>query len=87
MSPETTVYTIYNAWPAFTEVEYASKIKNKDKFENRKAQAWQSVSDRFRNTYNAITKGMEYPPDQLISISSTIPELELLKTELATPYR
>tara|TARA_R110000851_G_scaffold79880_1_gene176023 strand:- start:108 stop:1397 length:1290 start_codon:yes stop_codon:yes gene_type:complete len=73
--------------PKFPNVEYASKIKNKDKFENRKAQAWQSVADRFRNTYNAVTKGTEYPPDQLISISSMIPEIEALKTELATPYR
>lgn len=73
--------------PKFPEVEYALKIKNKDKFENRKAQAWQSVSDRFRNTFNAVTKGITYPADQLISISSSMPELEALKTELATPYR
>ena len=73
--------------PKFPDAEYANKIKNKDKFENRKAQAWQSVADRFRNTYNAVTKGTEYPPDQLISISSMIPEIEALKTELATPYR
>lgn len=67
--------------------EYALKITNKDKFENRKAQAWQSVADRFRNTYNAITRGKVYPADQLISISSSMPELEALKTELATPHR
>jgi len=73
--------------PKFPEQEYALKIKNKDKFENRKAQAWQSVADRFRNTFNAVTKGLKYEAADLISISSDIPELEALKSELSTPYR
>lgn len=66
---------------------YMPKIKNKDKFENLKAQAWQSVADRFRNTYNAINKGMEYSVDQLISIDKDLPMLERLKEELSTPRR
>lgn len=67
--------------------EYAPKIKNKDKFENLKAQAWQDVADRLRNTYNAVTKGMSYPADELISISSDLPHLEMLKMELSTPRK
>jgi phage terminase large subunit len=44
------------------------------------------VADRLRNTYNAINKGMQYNPNELISISSDIPHLERLKTELSTPH-
>lgn len=67
--------------------EYANKIKNKDKFENVKAQAWQDVADRLRNTFNAVTKGAQYPPSELISISGDIPKLEQLKLELSTPRK
>lgn len=67
--------------------EYAPGITNGEKFENLKAQAWQDVADRLRNTYNAITKGMTFEPSELISISSGLPHLERLKTELATPRR
>lgn len=67
--------------------EYAPGITNKMKFENLKAQAWQDVADRLRNTYNAVTKGMEFKPSELISISSDIKDLESLKTELATPRK
>lgn len=66
---------------------YSPSIRNKEKFENLKVQAWQDVSDRLRNTYNAINKGVQYPASELISISSDIPHLERLKTELSTPHR
>lgn len=64
--------------------EYAPSITNKDKFENLKAQAWQSVADRFRNTYNAIHKGMVYDASEMISIDGSIKDIERLKTELST---
>ena len=67
--------------------EYAPKIKNKDKFENLKAQAWQDVADRLRNTYNAVTKGEKFDAQDLISISSDLPRIEQLKLELATPNK
>lgn len=67
--------------------EYSPKIKNREKFENLKAQAWQDVADRFRNTFNAVNKGMKYPASELISLSSDLPKLERLKTELSTPRR
>lgn len=66
---------------------YAPDIKNKQKFENLKAQAWQDVGDRLRNTYNAVNKDMKFEPSELISISSGLNHLESLKTELATPRK
>ena len=63
------------------------KIKNKDFFANLKAQAWWGIADRFRNTYNAINRGEVFKDDELISISSEMPNLEKLKTELSTPKR
>lgn len=82
-------YFKFNAGGAVVnpEHEYAPKIKNGEKFENIKAQAWQDVADRLRNTYNAVNKGMKYPASQLISISSDVKFLERLKTELASPRK
>jgi phage terminase large subunit len=64
-----------------------NQIKNKDYFCNLKAQAWWGIADRFRNTYNAINRGEKFKDDELISISSDMPHLEKLKTELSTPKR
>lgn len=67
--------------------EYSEGMTNGDKFENRKAQSWTSVADRFRNTYNAVTKGVKYQPHELISISSELADLDTLKAELSMPHR
>lgn len=67
--------------------DYAPSVKNKAKFENLKAQAWQDVADRLRNTYNAVTKGEVFEPQELLSISADVPKLEQLKSELAAPKR
>ncbi len=79
----------FNAGAAVVNPEhyYMPKIKNKDKFENLKAQAWQLVADKLRNTYNAVNKGMSYNEDDLICISSDLPMLERLKDELCTPRK
>ena len=37
--------------------------------------------------FDAVRNGTQYPADQLISISSHMPNLEKLKTELSTPKR
>ena len=63
------------------------KIKNKDYFSNLKAQAWWLVADRFRNTYNAVTHCEVFNDDELISISSEFPHLDILINELSTPWR
>mgnify|MGYP003645392902 CR=1 FL=1 len=62
-------------------------VTNKDFFENLKAQEWWKVADRFRNTYNAVTKGHIFEEHELISISSSMPNLGNLITELSTPRR
>lgn len=73
--------------------ERAANIKNKDFFTNLKSQTWWQVADRFRLTYQIITaiKNGEAPPkyklDELISISSDMPNLEKLKMELSIPMR
>lgn len=59
-------------------------IKNKDMFDNAKAQAWWFLRDRIYATYCAI-KGLTrggFNPDMLISLSSSIKELPALKGEL-----
>ena len=84
-----TQYGKFNAGGAVQNPEklYAPKITNKEKFENLKAQAWQDVADRMRNTYNAINKGMVFEASDLISIASDIDGIEQLKGELATPRK
>ncbi|AFV51511.1 putative phage terminase large subunit [Acinetobacter phage vB_AbaM-IME-AB2] len=72
---------------------YQPKITNKDFFANAKAQAWWLVADKFRLTYQviqAIKNGTEIPkhrPEDLISISSDMPNLHRLKVELSIPHR
>lgn len=82
-------YFKFNAAGAIVnpEKEYAPKIKNKDKFENLKAQAWQDVADRMRNTFNAVTKGQKFKASDLISISGDLRKIEQLKLELSTPRK
>ena len=86
-------YAKFNAGAAVEHPEdyYASdkleRIKNKDFFANLKAQAWWNLADRFRNTYNAVNRGEKFRDDELVSISSEMPFLEKLKSELSTPKR
>lgn len=79
-------YTGFNAGGAVykPDATYTLGKKNKDIFSNVKAQAWWLLADRFRNTYNAIKHGQVFPPDELISIASDLPQLEQLIIELST---
>jgi phage terminase large subunit len=83
------VYAKFNAGGAVfrPEAEYKPGTKNKDMFSNIKAQAWWLLADRFRNTYNAVRKGEKFPVDEMISLSSDLPNIELLIEELATPKK
>lgn len=56
---------------------------NIDYYSNLKAQGWFLLRMRFKKTYEAITKGIKYPPEELISISSDIECLEQLMLELS----
>lgn len=67
------------------DAEYQAGKKNGDMFANVKAQAWWALRDRFYKTYRAIEFGDKYPDDELISLSSNLPELEYLMAELARP--
>jgi phage terminase large subunit len=71
----------------FPEQEYMPGVKNKDHFKNLKAQSWWLLADRFRTTYNAVTKGAEFEDSEIISINSSCQNLEKLITELSTPKR
>jgi phage terminase large subunit len=82
-------YHKFNAGGAVWRPEsfYQPTVKNKDQFINIKAQAWWLVADRFRNTFNAIRNGQTFPEDQMISLCSDLPHLNLLIDELSTPMR
>lgn len=82
-------YSKFNAGGAVLKPEsvYSHGTKNKDMFSNIKAQAWWMLADRFRNTYNAVRNGNKFADDDLISLSSDLPHLELLIDELSTPKR
>lgn len=73
--------------------EYMAGKKNKDMFANIKAQAWWHVRDRFYKTWRSVEARkadpnchLEYQPDELISLVSSIPKLEYLKAELSRPW-
>jgi hypothetical protein len=58
---------------------------NKDFFANAKAQSWWHLRKLFRNVYRAVVEGMEYDPDEIISISANIKNLDKLIIELSQP--
>jgi len=62
-------------------------LLNKDMFGNMKAQAWWSVRTRFYKTHKAVTEGIVYKPEELISLDGTMPLLMQLMKELAQPTR
>lgn len=57
---------------------------NEDMFANRKAQAWWALRFRFEQTFRALA-GHEHNPDDVISISSAVPKLPQLISELSQP--
>ena len=61
--------------------------QNKDYFFNRKSQSWWSLRRRFERTYRWINEGLECDPDDIISISSAIPNsiVTKLANELGRP--
>jgi phage terminase large subunit len=55
---------------------------NQDVFLNRRAQYYIRLRDRVYKTYKAVTGTGYYPPDELISFSSKIDKINLLRAEL-----
>ena len=61
---------------------------NEDFFANAKAQAWWALRRRFQLTYRAVVEKLPYNPEDIISISSQLPEHRKLLIELSQPtYR
>lgn len=60
---------------------------NKDFYANLKAQTWWEVGKRFRNTFNAIHKGEQHDPADLIAIASGCAHIDRLVDELSTPRK
>lgn len=63
-----------------------------DRYQNFKAQSWDWVRERFRLTYNAVTRAKAglpttVDPDKLISISSKCTKARELQSELSRPRR
>ena len=59
--------------------------KNKDLFDNLKAQAYWSARQRFEKTYMFATQGIEYPVDEMVALDSSLPHHHELVKELSQP--
>jgi phage terminase large subunit len=64
-----------------------TKKTNKDMFANIKAQAWWSVAERLRNTFNAVRNGVKFDQSEMIFIDGGMANLTQLIDELAAPKR
>ena len=63
-------------------------VVNEDFFSNRKAQEYWSLRTRFENTYRAVVEKLVVDYDDIISLSSKLPELQKIRMELHQPiYR
>ena len=58
---------------------------NRDFYDNLKAQGWWQLRRRFEKTHRAITEGIKYHQDELISLPSSLPHLRQLEKELSQP--
>jgi hypothetical protein len=67
------------------DLEYIPGRKNVDYFKNAKSQGWWMLRQRFLNTYRAVVEKMEYDPDNIISLDSSMPMLSKLIMELSQP--
>lgn len=57
----------------------------KDFFANLKAQGYWSLARRFEKTHRAVTEGLKYDAEELISIDSKIVNLRQVERELSQP--
>lgn len=55
---------------------------NKDVFTNKRAQYYWVLRDRCYKTYLAVTQGIYTNPDEMISFSSDIEDIDILRSEL-----
>lgn len=57
---------------------------NKETFRNKRAQYYWNLRDRCRNTFEAVVNGKYIDPTKIISFSSKIEALDLLRSEICT---
>jgi len=55
---------------------------NKETFKNKRSQYYWLLRDRFYKTYRAVVKSEYIDPDELISLSSNIKDLQTLRSEV-----
>lgn len=55
---------------------------NKQTFKNLRAQQYWALKERFFNTYRSVVKGEYVDPDTMISLSSQIPRLNEIRSEI-----
>lgn len=67
------------------DAEMVKKRKNKDYFQNLKAQSWWALRIRFEKTYDAVVNHTAYDLDDIIVIDPQLPELTPLTQELSQP--
>ena len=65
------------------EQDYVEGKKNQDMFASGSAQDWWLLRDRFLATYNAVVKKKIIDHSNLISLSSNLPKLQQLVSELS----
>jgi phage terminase large subunit len=70
-----------------TPGKYKGDRLNEDVFKNKRAQFWWLLRDRFERTYQAIEHGEYADPAEMISLSSSIKDLDQLKAELVRQQR
>ena len=63
------------------ETDSKQRKTNRDLFKNKRAQKSWYLRDRFYNTWLAVTKNVYSDPDRMISLSSDIEEMEVLRAE------
>lgn len=64
------------------ELEQSKSRTNQQTFRNKRAQYYWMLRDRFYATYRSVVKNEYIDPDIMISLSSSIPNLEQLRAEV-----
>ena len=64
--------------------EDTKESTNKETFANQRAQFYWDLRDAMFKTYLAVAKGRYYPVDELISFSSKIKHIEVLRAEICS---
>ena len=62
-----------------------NSMKNKDFFQSLKSQGSWELRKRFERTYKAVVKGEKFDQDELISISSDLPNINQVELQVCQP--